>query len=120
MSFNGLFAQEMLREISLKEQIDNSTLVVEGEVIAKTSFWNNNLIYTSHTVQVYKVFKGAPVTTIEVITVGGTVDDKVLLVSSGLKLQKGNVGVFVLQESDINSPSKKKLFSKAQSHVHIR
>jgi len=101
MSFNGLFAQEMLREISLKEQIDNSNLVVEGEVISKTSFWKNNLIYTSNTVQVYKVFKGAPVSTIEVITLGGTVALEAMMVSSSLKLQTGTVGLFVLQNSEV-------------------
>ena len=99
--FNGLFAQEMLREISLKEQIDNSTLVVEGEVISKTSFWNNNLIYTANTVQVYKVFKGAPVSTIEVMTLGGTVALEAMMVSSSLKLQTGTVGLFVLQSSEV-------------------
>ncbi len=100
-SFNGLYAQEMLREISLKEQIDNSTLVVEGEVISKTSFWSNNLIYTSNTVKVYKVFKGTPVSTIEVITLGGTVDLEAMMVSSSLKLKTGTVGLFVLQSSDV-------------------
>ena len=102
ISFNGLYAQVMLREISLKEQIDNATLVVEGEVISKQSFWNNNLIYTANTVKVYKVFKGAPVSTIEVITLGGTVELTALVVSTGLKLYKGNVGVFMLQKSDVN------------------
>jgi len=113
MSFNGLFAQEMLREISLREQIDNSTLVVEGEVLSKTSFWNNNLIYTANTVRVYKVFKGAPVSTIEVITLGGTVDLEAMIVSSSLKLQTGTVGLFVLQNTDVTN----QLISKPAARV---
>ncbi|MFH6767617.1 T9SS type A sorting domain-containing protein [Gaetbulibacter aquiaggeris] len=109
ISFNGLYAQVMLREITLKEQIDRSALVVEGEVISKTSFWSNNLIYTSNTVQVYKVFKGTPVSTIEVITLGGTVELTALVVSTGLKLYKGNVGVFMLQKSDVNNAATNKI-----------
>ena len=53
LCFNGLYAQVMLKEISFKEQIDNSTMNVEREVIAKTSFWSNNLIYTANTVKVH-------------------------------------------------------------------
>ena len=99
--FNGLYAQVMLKEISFKEQIDNSTMIVEGEVIAKTSFWSNNLIYTANTVKVHKVFKGDPLKTVEVITVGGVVGDKALMVSHGLKLQKGTTGLFMLEDSDV-------------------
>ena len=113
MSFNGLFAQEMLREISLKEQIDNSILVVEGEVLSKTSFWNNNLIYTASTVRVFKVFKGEPVSTIEVITLGGTVNLEAMMVSSSLKLQTGAVGLFVLQNSDVTNAQVSKSAAKA-------
>jgi hypothetical protein len=98
----------MLKEISLKEQIDNSTMIVEGEVIAKTSFWSNNLIYTANTVKVHKVFKGDPLKTVEVITVGGTVGYEALMVSHGLKLQKGTTGLFMLEDSDVaNIPDNK-------------
>ena len=101
LCFNGLYAQVMLKEISFKEQITNSTMIVEGEVIAKTSFWSNNLIYTANTVKVHKVFKGDPLKTVEVITVGGVVGDKALMVSHGLKLQKGTTGLFMLEDSDV-------------------
>ncbi len=110
LSINGVFAQEMLQEISLKEQIDNSTLVVEGEVVSKTSFWDNNLIYTANTVQVYKVFKGDPVSTIDVITLGGTVGLEAMMASSSLKLKTGNVGVFLLINSAVTNKSTNKVF----------
>ena len=105
--FNGLFAQIMLKEISLKEQIDNSTMIVEGEVIAKKSFWSNNLIYTANTVKVHKVFKGQPEKLVEVITVGGSVGLEALMISHGLKLQKGSTGLFMLKDSNIINPSGK-------------
>ena len=101
-------AQISLREISLKEQIENSSLVIEGKVIAKKSFWDadHRLIYTANTVEVYKVFKGEPVSFIEVITIGGTVGLKALLVSNSLKLHEGSLGVFTLYDSNVSLNSK--------------
>lgn len=111
LTSNDLWSQMMLKEISLKEQIDSSTMVVEGEVIAKQSFWDNHLIYTANTVKVYKVFKGEPASTIQVITLGGTVGLKALVVSTGLKLQKGNVGLFMLQKSPVNNPDANRILA---------
>ena len=47
------------------------------------------------------MFKGDPLKTVEVITVGGVVGDKALMVSHGLKLQKGTTGLFMLEDSDV-------------------
>ena len=99
----SLIAQNSLREIPLQQQIDKSSLVVEGKVIAKKSFWDDNQhnIYTTNTIEVYKVFKGEQSKTIEVITLGGTVGDKALIVSPSLKLRRGDVGVFALYDNSI-------------------
>ncbi|WP_171946599.1 T9SS type A sorting domain-containing protein [Flaviramulus basaltis] len=90
----------------MKEQIDNSILIVEGEVFSQSSFWSNNLIYTSNTIKVYKVFKGKLESkNVDVITLGGTVGLEALIVSSSLKLKKGNVGVFMLESSQVITKS---------------
>ena len=101
----NLFAQKVLKEIPLEQQINKSSLVVEGKVVAKKSFWDDkhHNIYTSNTVEVYKVFKGEQTKTIEVITLGGTVGDKALIVSPSLKLRKGDVGIFTLYDNNIPS-----------------
>ena len=103
-----LLAQVLMREVSLKKQIDNSSLVVEGKVIAKKSFWNtdNGLIYTSNTIEVYKVFKGSAVTSVDVITLGGTVGLKALIANPSLKLYNGDIGVFTLQNSNVSAYAK--------------
>lgn len=109
LSFKGLYAQVSLKKISLEEQVNMSTLIVEGEVVSKKSFWSNNLIYTSNTIQVYKVFKGdLKSKNIEVITLGGNVGLDALVVSSSLKFRKGNVGVFMLENSKVNNQLNKK------------
>ncbi|GAA3633368.1 hypothetical protein GCM10022397_18640 [Flavivirga jejuensis] len=94
----------MLREIPLKQQIDESSLVIEGKVISKQSFWDTDYknIYTVNTIEVYKVFKGEAVTIIEVITPGGAVGDRIQKVIPSLKLRKGDLGAFTLHESHIN------------------
>ncbi|GAA4889613.1 hypothetical protein GCM10023311_12100 [Flaviramulus aquimarinus] len=107
MGYSSVIAQVSLKESSLKDQINNSSLVVEGKVVSKKSFWDvdHRLIYTANTVEVYKVFKGNTITTIDVITIGGTVGLTALIASNSLKLQKGSVGIFTLYDSNVNSKS---------------
>lgn len=111
-SFDNVFAQSSLIEIPLDEQIKNSELVIEGEVIAKESFWDvdHQNIYTKNTIEVYKVFKGVHIQTIEVITIGGVVDDRALTVTHSLQLTLREKGVFTLIKSNT-------LFLKEKSNL---
>lgn len=86
------------KHLSLKQQIEKSALVVEGKVIAQTSVWDDEYryIYTVNTVEVYKVFKGNSVGTIEVITKGGTVGLTALIAHPSLRLHMEDIGVFTL------------------------
>ncbi len=97
-------AQSLLHEVSLSKKIEISSLLVEGKVIDKHSFWDADIkhIYTSNTIEVYKVFKGKLVnTTIEVLTLGGVVGMEAEKVSPSLQLQKDNIGMFFLKNEDI-------------------
>ena len=100
---SGLFSQILLKETSLEKQITNSSLVIEGKVLSKRSFWDaeNKNIYTANTVEVYKVFKGELDSLIEVITPGGTVGRKAQIVIPSLKLREGDLGVFTLVKHNI-------------------
>ena len=108
LNLNTLFAQAALREISLKQQVEKSSLIIEGKVISKQSFWdaNHHNIYTSSTVEVYKVFKGQRINTIEVITPGGSVGLKAEIVSPSLKLRKGDIGIFMLHDNNVTFSAK--------------
>lgn len=100
----SISAQILLKEVSLNEQIEKSTLVVEGKVISKRSFWdaNQEKIYTVNTLEVQKVFKGEALSTVEIITLGGVVGFDAQVVYPSLRLKKEDVGVFTLYESNIS------------------
>lgn len=83
--------------LSLEQRVVNSDVVFEGKVLSQSSAWDESRrhIYTTNTISVYKVFKGQiKSSTVELITLGGTVGDEREDVSYGLKLEPGSVGVF--------------------------
>lgn len=104
VSTTYLLSQEAIYEVSIDKQVELSTQIVEGKVISKRSFWDDNHenIYTAHTIEVYKVFKGQSFNTIEVITKGGIVDLEAEVVSASLKLRNGDIGVFMLSDKFAN------------------
>ncbi|MFH4963563.1 T9SS type A sorting domain-containing protein [Gaetbulibacter sp. M235] len=114
LTTSNLISQVMLREIPLKQQIENASLVVEGKVLSKKSFWDvkHEKIYTANTIEVYKVFKGEPVATIDVITKGGVVGTDFLIVSSASKIKENDKGVFMLQNTNIGHGTNDKIITK--------
>jgi len=105
---SDLNSQVMLKEISLEQQIKASNLVIEGRVINKESYWNagRTQIFTINTVEVYKVFKGQELETIEVITPGGKVGGMAQNVSHGLALRSNDIGVFTLYSASADKQFK--------------
>ncbi len=115
-----------LYKIDLAGKVNKASLIVEGTVTGKHSFWNeaHTIIYTSNTVHVYKLFKGNLITAdIEVITRGGTVGLTCLKVSDVVQLETGETGMFFLHENllKIRSPQTKKIlydvYSSAQGFL---
>ncbi len=92
----GVYAQA-LYPVSINEKIGHSTHIIEGKVLDQNSFWNpgRTMIYTANKVEVYKSFKGTvQATTIEVMTVGGTVGLESIEATDLLTLKKGDIGIF--------------------------
>ena len=85
--------------VSLPARVRESVHVVEGKVVAQTFYWNaaRTLIFTSTTIEVYKIFKGNAGRTIVIETMGGRVGMDVMVVEPELQLQPGDVGVFMLK-----------------------
>ncbi|MEO1031776.1 MAG: T9SS type A sorting domain-containing protein [Bacteroidota bacterium] len=91
-------AQELTFEVPLDAQVQASSQIIEGKVISKKSFWDANRenIYTVNVIDVYKVFKGQPLSTIEIVTPGGAVGLDAEIVTPSLQLNKRDVGIFLL------------------------
>jgi hypothetical protein len=97
-----------LYPVSIDEKVANSTNIIEGKVVSKTSFWNaaHTVIFTSNKVKVYKIFKGGMTDAyIEVLTQGGTVGDISLEASDLLSLDEEEIGVFFLFPNSLSLKS---------------
>ncbi len=104
--------------LALEERVRQADYVIEGEVIAKQSFWDagQNNIYTSNTIRIYKVFKGVvQEQQLELITEGGNIGLKKHVFSSALELQRGQQGMFFLyKEKELRtSPGNRGLSTRA-------
>ncbi|MFT4153655.1 zinc-dependent metalloprotease [Parafilimonas sp.] len=119
-------AKAQLYKIELASKVKKASHIVEGKVTAQYSFWNDahTIIYTSNKIHVYKLFKGQAIdSTIEVLTLGGTVGATCLKVSDVLQLDKGKTGIFFLHENTgkIRSPQTKNIlfdvYSSAQGFL---
>lgn len=98
--FQVVQSQCLLYEVPLEQRIQKSDLIVEGEILQSVSFWDNvhQLIYTSHLVDVYKVFDGNVTgSQIEIITQGGRVGNDLLIVNPSSGIKTGDIGVFFLE-----------------------
>ncbi len=96
----------MLFPVSLKEKVNNSSLIIEGKVIASNSYWNktHTLINTVNQVQIFKIFKGRSVFhTVNIITEGGRVGLEIMEYTSTLTLQAGDEGIFFCETAPLTS-----------------
>lgn len=112
-SLQGL-SQCMTYPVPVLQRINDSHVIVEGKVISKTSFWNQNLdfIYTSNVIEIYKVFKGGISTNqIEVITEGGIVGNTMIKAEPALDLHLNDLGVFFLIPATQLNPSSPFVYS---------
>lgn len=103
MAIVNVYAQ--LYRVPQQEIVAHSAHVIEGKVIETYSFWNpaGTMIYTSNTIAISKVFKGNFTnSTVEVLTVGGTVGTQSIEASELLTLQEGDVATFCLQPNELN------------------
>ena len=81
---------------TLEERLADAEIVFEGIVLESTSFWNEtrSRIYTRHTIQIEKLFKGETDATIELITQGGEIDEIFQTQSHAMSLAPNFKGVF--------------------------
>ncbi|HEU4472489.1 MAG TPA: T9SS type A sorting domain-containing protein [Flavisolibacter sp.] len=106
--FFTLAEAQSLFKVPLDRKIEQSTLIVEGIVSGQKSFWNDKhtMIFTAHTVEVTKIFKGSlQQQTIEVMTQGGSVGGDHIEASDLLHLERGQRGIFFCQPNALQLKS---------------
>ena len=122
--FNAYSAStQSLYPISLDEKVIHSSLVVEGKVVVQESFWNaqHTMIYTTNKVEVTKIFKGSLQTsTVEIMTVGGSVGNESVEASDLLVLSPGETGIFFCNPNpmQLRSPQTNSILLDAFSSSH--
>lgn len=116
----------MLSKLSIDSRTKNSGSIIEGEVIKQSFCWNTDKssIFTINTIEVSKILKGSASATIDVITPGGEIDGKLLVVEPNASLSVGSKGVFFLMPSikSLNYSSnypKYEIFGLAQGFIQL-
>ncbi len=100
-SLKNLHSECVLVPLSLQDRVSASTLIVEAMVSSKVSYWNTGqtMIYTSTTLTVSKVYKGAELLqdkSVNIVTLGGMVGMKAIKVEPELETAAGEIGIFML------------------------
>ena len=104
-SFFTKISAQALYPVSLDEKVQQSSLITEGTVVSKSSFWNpaHTLIFTSNKIKIHKIFKGQlQAEYIEVMTHGGTVGTEQVEVSELADLSVGETGIFFCYPNSIS------------------
>ena len=79
--------------------LENSFLVVQGEVVSTTCIKHDEDIYTENVLQIEQVFLGDSLSNeVTILTVGGTMDGITQFQSHGFSLRKGDKGFFFLED----------------------
>ncbi|HEX8425899.1 matrixin family metalloprotease [Hymenobacter sp.] len=88
----------LLLALDPTQRAKQAPLVVEGEVMASRSFWDqqHRRIYTAHQFRVFSALKGTAPAQLTVLTEGGTVDLARQDLTNTLALQPGQQGVLFL------------------------
>ncbi len=114
----------LLKKVSIDQRTQNSQLIVNGEIKSQRSCWNfeKTSIYTVSTVEVLNYLKGDAPTTIEIVTPGGELDGKLIVVEPNAELKVGSRGFFFLKENTtaLNYTSRAKkfeIYSLAQGFI---
>ena len=89
--------QCLMYPVALGERTALADFIVEGEVLSKRSFWSEDrsMIYTAHLIRVSKIFKGNLTgNRVEIITRGGKMGSRRILVQPALQTKIGDKGIF--------------------------
>ena len=88
--------------IPSEERMREADMIVIGEITGSFSFWDiqHRNIYTCHKIKVINALKGEGSDELEVMTIGGIVENIRQSVSTSPSLGTGEIGLFILKKPD--------------------
>lgn len=103
LPFFSFTQNSFLIKIPFPDQVSMADIIVEGKVIHKKSYWDvdHKNIYTVHTVEVSKLYKGSAAEQIHISTLGGTIGFEVQTSYPTLPLNINDTGVFLAITANI-------------------
>ena len=113
ISYFSFSQHHLLDEISLTEKAQLAEVIVEGQVVDKKSYWDEDRknIYTVHTVSVSTAYKGDSNPYLYVVSLGGVVGLDALVVKPSLDIKMNSAGVFLTEATTLSlagfDPTKK-------------
>ncbi len=90
----------LLYPVSLSERVQASDLIVEAEIESDSVFESGKMIYTAYQLRIIGTLKGTQYTSINMLTEGGMLPDRALIVRPSLKPEIGMRGIFFLKKSN--------------------
>ena len=97
------FGQCAIVPFSIQKKVYMSDVVIEAEVINKKSYWNSDhsFIYTNNVLKISAILKGSSVPAeLNLLTEGGFVGLEGVRVDPSLELEVGDIGIFLIKQSD--------------------
>ncbi|MFM8455522.1 MAG: hypothetical protein ACKOAK_02030, partial [Ignavibacteria bacterium] len=88
----------MLYPVLLSDRVQTADLIIEAEIVKDSAFAKKNMIYTAYQLQVVGTLKGAEFETIQLLTEGGILKDRALIVRPSLAPNIGSRGIFFLKK----------------------
>jgi PKD repeat protein len=102
VAFSG-YSQCFQIPVSIQERAAEADIIVESTLDTSYCIWNpdHSVILTVNRIKVYKYFKGStPSQFLDVVTLGGELDEQLHVIEPELHLTKGKTGVLFIKENN--------------------
>lgn len=94
-----VLAQCLMVAGSFQQQLLDASSIIEGKVVGQEAFiGTDGNIYTSNSIDVYRILKGSSEVSVNVITEGGVFGDLMQVVTPSTQMHVGDYGLMVLQD----------------------
>lgn len=122
LAFSSLYSQPHFHFESIEDRFIKADYVLEGVVVEKTGFWNNDKteIFTRNIIRVKKTYKGEHNEFVEIITQGGIIGDDFQYIFHGKEFQLNSEGIFFCKYFDVPNLSEVLMINGQNGFIGIQ